>query len=362
VSPAPARRAITARQTRRTRDIDDTPLGRIQTAFQALSTRDRPAPLRIPAAVLEGDHDRQMITPWDLSVRLRARLETGDRLTIDGHHIIDRVWWHLAGRARRDGGEWLLVAAGMAAPGLRAMVPATLSRPVKILVQADMIARLIEALTGVPVEAGDPDQADTGAPVNVTTFDITTPYLFHRLMDRIRYAAIRSSRRLSAPRVELSHEAAAWELDRDAAGDNPSGPPSRAFDRDPLPILTDLVAANALIRLDASLLGHAYLCGRTQTQTFIDVRASLPTDVAEHSKGTDTALRGRLERARFSVLKYFGDDIDQYRTRPDPPPPDDPPDPSNDAPEPSHPTPDTRPPAIPRPRQPTAPQPATVED
>ena len=191
------------------------------------------------------------------------------------------MWWHVAQRAREERGDWLTVAVGMAIGGLRGMIPSYTSPGARRYLHSDLITRVVEVLAG---EEPDP-------------FDITSPYLFNRLIDRARYAALRSPQRSTAPRLEASEAVAEIRHDTQASRD-PYRSPSRPGHGDPLIVLAGLVRNRIMNRLDAALLARAYVGGWTQAEAFTAVRATLPDDVGTL---TDTALRGRLERARDTI-------------------------------------------------------------
>ncbi|RLK61942.1 hypothetical protein CLV68_2487 [Actinokineospora cianjurensis] len=138
----------------------------------------------------------------------------------------DAMWMYLAGRARREGGTWTVVATGVALPALTS-VAATLSRrfagdPSEI--HAEVLRGFLSALAGV---------------------DLTQP----RIMVRLRWAAYRAG-----------HRALREALDR------PTPVPSGRGSRPPTPpwghpdlVLARAVEAGVLIRLEAEVIGATRL-------------------------------------------------------------------------------------------------------
>lgn len=318
---------------------DESPFGRVDQAFLDLSEQVRPAAPRLPASLLGEDHDTPM-TP--LAVRTRIVFREGKNKKekpppwiVDGDAVTDRVWWYIAARARAERGDWLTVAAGMAIIGMREMMPENIPPWVRPLIQSDMISRLVELMAGVPIDYAEPppDTPEQGTtpepattPEQATTeraatpeqavaedqtdirsemFDITAPYMFVRIMDRINYAALRRARRSSAPRKEESEEEGNRHVEEVAARQHNSTP-GRLHHGDPLIVLAGLVRDGQLNRLDGSLLAHAYVGGWSQLEAFTAVRVSLPGEVGDR---TDEGLRGRLERAREHLRTIYADEL-----------------------------------------------------
>lgn len=309
----PTRTAPITRQRQRTPDEDQTPLGRIETAFVLLSEQVRPRPIRLPASLVGGPPDEQL-TPLDLRTRLMLRLDNNLDLHVDGQHISDRVWTYVATRARRERGDWLTIAVGLAMRALRAMIGPSPRPGTEELVHSDLVYRLVTALAGDDHDTDDDHDADTEPPPTVeadatptgpphqntvdtppTTFDITAPYLFRRLMDRVRYAATRSPRRSSAPQPFIEFDK--WEADELLRAPD-SHRLHRPDPRDPLVVLARLVRNKTISRLDAALIARTALGGWAYPDAFAAVRTTLPD---EAGTATDDALRGRLTRARQAV-------------------------------------------------------------
>ncbi|GIE99489.1 hypothetical protein [Paractinoplanes rishiriensis] len=297
---------------------DETPFGRIDQAFLDLSEQLRPAAPRLPASLLGADHDTPM-TPLAVRTQIKYRSDNSTRnpagWIVDGHTVADRVWWYVAARARAERGDWLTVAAGMAVNGMRKLIPNYTPPRIRPLIHSDMIARLVELMAGEPIDYAEetpdtPERADTDDETGIQseTFDITGPYMFVRIMDRINYAAFRRTRRSTAPHTEEPEEEGTRHIEGSAAREHHSTP-GRLHHGDPLIVLAGLVREGRLNRLDGSLLAHAYVGGWTQQEAFTAVRASLPAEVGNR---TDQALRGRLERARTRVRTIYDDPAD-YR-------------------------------------------------
>jgi hypothetical protein len=297
-TPLPRPSRSTRRQRRRRGDaptvavvgdlgpVNDSPLNRIETAFINFSHRLRPASITLPASLLGGAPDEH-VSPLVLRTRLKLRLDNHRDLIVDGVHISDRVWHHIAPHARSRRGEWMLVAVGMAVPALRATVPDWLPQPAKWLMHSDLVYRMVELLAGEPE---DPHEE---------RFDLDSPYLFNRLMDRVRYAGTRSPRRSTAPGRDAEwDEFETLEMARD--------PDSFRLPRlqlgDPLITLAGLVSAGDLTRLDAALLARTALLGQSRADAITLVRHTLPADVGPRS---DEALRGRLEQARRRIRRIY---------------------------------------------------------
>ena len=289
-------------------DIDTfTPFGRIETAFIQLHQRFRPPPLLLPGDLI-GRGDDQGFSPLDV----RTVVINGPKnVEIAGQHIADRVWSYVGPRARARRDEWLLVAAGMALPGLQRLVTEVARKrflidwsenlPIDVvrLVHSDAVHRLVEALSG---EEQPP-------------FDLDKPYIYNRLIGHIRYATVRSPRRSSAPPTDTEWDAFEdHELHREP--DTFRLPLPQLGD--PLIILANHARRGNLTRVDAALLARTALCGQTRAQAIAAVRRTLPGVNGR----TDEALRGRLERARQTIREIYHDELDRdahYRTEDQPP-------------------------------------------
>lgn len=284
------------RPTRVSASDDESPLGRIESAFVNLSRRTRPPPVLLPAALLGGSTD-QWMTPFEVRAALLSRLRMKLNLYIDGEHIAQRVWHYIAARARHERGEWLTVAVGMAMNALKATVPDGMPAKIVPLVHSDLVFRMVVLLADTNVKDDD-------------RFDLNAPYLYTRLLDRLTYAATRSPRRATAAdRSAPWDEFEAYELARD--------PDSFRLPRlqlgDPLVVLAGLVRDHRLTRLDAALLARTALCGQSRGEAIEAVRETLPSDVGHL---TDEALRGRLERARAAMKTIYGNRSDHHTAAP----------------------------------------------
>lgn len=290
-TPPPSTRPAERRSRAAAPDVDDqrldaSPLDRVETAFVMLSQQARPAPITLPASLLGGPPEERL-SPLRLRTQLIRRLDNKINLVVDGEHIADRVWTHLACHARAHRGDQMLVAIGFAVPALKALVPDRLSAHQTQLMHSDLVYRIVELLAGEPADD------------NEQPFDIDAPYLFNRLMDRVRYAALRSPRRSTAPNHDADwDEFEAYELTRDPE----SFRLPRLQHSDPLIILANLVRTGDLTRLDAALLARTGLLRQSRAQAITAVRETLPTEVGQR---TDEALRGRLEQARVQLRKIY---------------------------------------------------------
>lgn len=208
-------------QTHPAPTTETSPLAQLEIVFQLLA--QGPSPVSVDGAQLHGLPDR-MIDIVELRTTL---LQPGT-----SPELRDRVWRHLTALAHDNKGQWLVVAAGMAAPGLRhaAARLCLISGIEPTDVDAEVLTGFLEAVTQNP-----PSERHT------------------RICARLCASAYAAGRR--AIRSGTHHHIA-------VGGGFASHPPARPCGHPDL-VLADAVAQGVVTQSEAALISATRLEGET---------------------------------------------------------------------------------------------------